>query len=224
MSWVSVFAGFLVAHMVGDYLLQTDWQARHKRCGLGGDRVARRALLTHVTTYTLAFVPALIWIADELDPAWAIVSAVLIFLPHLVIDDGRVVAALPEPGQARQRLRGGPGRLGRPVVPRAVAVARGDAGGRGMKRAARALCAARGRADRGGGRAGCSTRRDALRAARAARRSTRASTLRGAQDAAAGRRDRRHRRQDARAAETALPLNRKRHAKVIEQLTRPARA
>ena len=91
MSWVSVLAGFLVAHMVGDYLLQTDWQARHKRCGLGGDPVARRALLAHVTTYTLAFVPALIWIADELDVAWAILSAVLIFLPHLVIDDGRVV-------------------------------------------------------------------------------------------------------------------------------------
>ena len=49
--------------MVGDYLLQTDWQARNKRGGLGGDPVARRALLTHVTTYTLAFVPALIWIA-----------------------------------------------------------------------------------------------------------------------------------------------------------------
>ena len=45
-SWVSVLAGFLVAHMVGDYLLQTDWQARNKRGGLGGDRVARRALLT----------------------------------------------------------------------------------------------------------------------------------------------------------------------------------
>jgi hypothetical protein len=28
-SWVSAFAGFLVAHMVGDYLFQTDWQARH---------------------------------------------------------------------------------------------------------------------------------------------------------------------------------------------------
>ena len=44
-SWVSVLAGFLVAHMVGDYLLQTDWQARNKRCGLGGDPVALRALL-----------------------------------------------------------------------------------------------------------------------------------------------------------------------------------
>ena len=62
MSWVSVLAGFLVAHMVGDYLLQTDWQARNKRGGLSGDAVARRALISHVTTYTLAFVPAFIWI------------------------------------------------------------------------------------------------------------------------------------------------------------------
>ena len=49
MSWVSVFAAFLVAHMVGDYLLQTDWQARHKRGGLT-DPAARRPLLTHVAT------------------------------------------------------------------------------------------------------------------------------------------------------------------------------
>ena len=36
MNWVSVFTAFLVAHMVGDYLFQTDWQARHKRGGLSG--------------------------------------------------------------------------------------------------------------------------------------------------------------------------------------------
>lgn len=92
MSWVSVLAGFLVAHMVGDYLLQTDWQARNKRGGLGTNPIARRALLTHVTTYTLAFVPALVWIGSELEPVWAIVVAVLIFVPHLMIDDGRFVA------------------------------------------------------------------------------------------------------------------------------------
>jgi Protein of unknown function (DUF3307) len=92
-SWVSVFTAFLVAHMVGDYLFQTDWQARHKRGGLSGDRVAFRALVTHVTTYTLAFVPALIWIADQLDAGWALLSAVLIFVPHLVLDDGRFVRA-----------------------------------------------------------------------------------------------------------------------------------
>ena len=92
MSWVSVLAGFLVAHMVGDYLLQTDWQARHKRGGLSGDRVARRALVSHVTTYTLAFVPAFIWIGVELDVIWAIVAAILVYVPHLLIDDGRAVA------------------------------------------------------------------------------------------------------------------------------------
>jgi hypothetical protein len=91
-SWVSVLAGFLVAHMVGDYLLQTDWQARHKRGGLGGDPVARRALISHVTTYTLAFLPAFIWIGVELDVAWAVVAAILVYVPHLIIDDGRVVA------------------------------------------------------------------------------------------------------------------------------------
>ena len=91
MSWVSVLAAFLVAHMVGDYLFQTDWQARNKRGGLGSDPVARRALVSHVSTYTLAFLPALIWIGAELEPVWAIVAGVLVFLPHLLIDDGRVV-------------------------------------------------------------------------------------------------------------------------------------
>jgi hypothetical protein len=92
-SWVSVFAGFAVAHMVGDYLLQTDWQARNKRGGLSGDGVARRALVSHVTTYTLAFVPVFVWIGVEGEVWLGIVSAVLVFLPHLVVDDGRIVRA-----------------------------------------------------------------------------------------------------------------------------------
>ena len=91
MSWVSVFAAFLVAHMVGDYLFQTDWQARNKRGGLSGRGVSRRALFSHVTSYTLAFLPAFVWIGIKLDAGWAVVAAVLIFLPHLVIDDGRIV-------------------------------------------------------------------------------------------------------------------------------------
>jgi Protein of unknown function (DUF3307) len=91
-SWVSVFTAFLVAHMVGDYLFQTDWQARHKRGGLSGG-VAARALFSHVTTYTLAFAPALVWIAEELTAGWALLAAALIFLPHVVLDDGRFVRA-----------------------------------------------------------------------------------------------------------------------------------
>ena len=91
MTWTAVLAGFFVAHMVGDYLLQTDWQARHKSHGLGRDPVARRALFAHVATYTLAFVPALIWIGSELSAGWAVLAGVLVALPHLVIDDGRIV-------------------------------------------------------------------------------------------------------------------------------------
>jgi hypothetical protein len=91
-SWVSILAGFLVAHMVGDYLFQTDWQARHKRGGLSAEPVARRALLTHVATYTAAFLPAFVWIGSELGTGWAIAAAALVFIPHLIIDDGRLVA------------------------------------------------------------------------------------------------------------------------------------
>ena len=90
MSWVSVLAVFIVAHMVGDYLLQTDWQARNKRGGLSGG-VALRALAAHVATYTLAFVPALIWIGDQVGLGWALLTGALIALPHLVVDDGRIV-------------------------------------------------------------------------------------------------------------------------------------
>ena len=91
MSWVEVLAAFLVAHMVGDYLLQTDWQARHKAGGLGGDRVAFRALSAHVATYTLAFAPVCAWIGAELGAGWAVLTAALVALPHLVVDDARVV-------------------------------------------------------------------------------------------------------------------------------------
>ena len=114
--------------MVGDYLFQTDWQARNKRGGLSGDRVARRALFTHVTTYTLAFVPAFIWIGDELDAGWAIARRRARLRPAPVIDDGRLVRALPRPRQARRGLRRRARGVGRPVVPRALAVPRGAAG------------------------------------------------------------------------------------------------
>ena len=91
MSWVDAFAGFLVAHMVGDYLFQTDWQASHKRGGLTGDGVSKRALWSHVTTYTIAFLPVFVWIAVRLDARIAVIAGVLVFLPHLVVDDGRIV-------------------------------------------------------------------------------------------------------------------------------------
>ena len=93
MAWVEVFAAFVVSHFAGDYLLQTDWQARHKRAGLGSDLLARKALLSHIATYTLAFVPALIWVASELGVGATLGIAALIALPHMVQDDGRLLTA-----------------------------------------------------------------------------------------------------------------------------------
>jgi hypothetical protein len=104
MDWTELFLVFLVSHLAGDYLLQTEWQARNKAGGLGANPVARRALLAHVGTYTLAFVPALVWMADELGVGAAVAAAVAIALPHLIVDDRRLltlyirtVKGCPEP-------------------------------------------------------------------------------------------------------------------------------
>jgi hypothetical protein len=90
MPWSEIFIVFVLSHATGDFLLQTEWQARNKHGGLTGDPVARRALLSHIATYTLAFVPALIWLGDDLG-AGVLGVAALIALPHLVQDDGRLV-------------------------------------------------------------------------------------------------------------------------------------
>jgi hypothetical protein len=90
MTWPAVLAAFLVCHLAGDLLLQTEWQALTKVRGWG-DREGRRALVAHVLTYTLPYLPVLVWIGDERGALRAVVVALLIFVPHIVIDDGRLV-------------------------------------------------------------------------------------------------------------------------------------
>jgi hypothetical protein len=90
--WEGVFLVFLVCHVTGDFLLQTDWQALNKRGGLSRNRNARRALLSHVTVYTLVFVPACIWVASE-TTALALALVPVVFIPHLIQDDGSVLMA-----------------------------------------------------------------------------------------------------------------------------------
>lgn len=93
MIWIEVFGVLIVCHLVGDFLLQTDWQARHKQGGLGPDPVSRRALGAHVLTYMLAFLPALVWIGVERSPGWAVLIGFVIAVPHWVQDDGRLLDA-----------------------------------------------------------------------------------------------------------------------------------
>jgi hypothetical protein len=92
MTWAAVFLVLLVSHGAGDVLLQTDRQAVGKGGGVA-DPGARRALLAHVTIYTVAFVPALVWIGTHAGVGRAILVGALIAVPHLVIDEGQLVRA-----------------------------------------------------------------------------------------------------------------------------------
>jgi hypothetical protein len=93
MSWSELFGVFLLSHLVGDFLLQTKWQASTKGHGLGGDPEARRALVAHGLIYTLAFIPALLWVAAESGVGLALGVAALVLVPHVIIDDGALVAS-----------------------------------------------------------------------------------------------------------------------------------
>jgi hypothetical protein len=90
MPWVEIFAVFVISHLAGDYILQTEWQALNKRGGLTGSRTMRRALVSHIVSYTLAFVPGLIWLWGSLHAGVLLVAA-LIAIPHLIQDDGRLL-------------------------------------------------------------------------------------------------------------------------------------
>jgi Protein of unknown function (DUF3307) len=90
MPWVEVFALLLVSHLVGDFLLQTEWQARNKPGGVGRNPEARRALLSHIAAYSLSLLPVLVWLGSEIGAAALGVGA-LVVVPHLLQDDGRPV-------------------------------------------------------------------------------------------------------------------------------------
>jgi hypothetical protein len=91
LAWTEVFLVLVVSHLVGDFILQTDWQAKYKYGGLSADPVRRRALGNHIVTYMLAFLPALVWIAAEGGLARAVLAAIVVAVPHWVQDDGRLL-------------------------------------------------------------------------------------------------------------------------------------
>lgn len=91
MTWEQVFIVFLVCHATGDFLLQTEFQATRKAGGLGSDPVARKALYSHLLSYSLVFVPAFVWIADKHSFGRVIACAAIALLTHLVQDDRRLL-------------------------------------------------------------------------------------------------------------------------------------
>ncbi len=81
---------FVLCHLVGDYAVQTDWQARTKQGGLSGGE-SGRALAAHVATYTLCFVPAFVWLAGDLSALALAGTAAAVAVPHFIQDDGRLL-------------------------------------------------------------------------------------------------------------------------------------
>lgn len=80
-DFTTLFVLFYVAHKIGDYWVQTDWQANNKASN-------PEALWGHALTYGLTFVPFLIaaTVAGVTEP-WAVFGGFgLIMLPHAWFD------------------------------------------------------------------------------------------------------------------------------------------
>ena len=91
MRWSELFNVLVVSHLIGDFVLQTQWQATMKPDGLGPDRERRRALASHLMTYTFAFLPALVWVATQEGVAGVVVVVVTAIMTHGIQDDGRLL-------------------------------------------------------------------------------------------------------------------------------------
>lgn len=104
MHWADIFAVLVISHLVGDFLLQTEWQARNKFGGFGGTGKPM-ALIAHGASYLIAFIPAMVWIGVDGAPGpWALGLATLVVVPHVLQDDGRLLIryiAIVKRSQAR---------------------------------------------------------------------------------------------------------------------------
>ena len=90
MTWVEVFNLFLVCHLTGDFILQTEFQAVNKHGGLASDWKRAHALVVHILTYCLPFIPACAYVAtQEGSLAWLVLA--LVAITHLIQDDGRLL-------------------------------------------------------------------------------------------------------------------------------------
>jgi Protein of unknown function (DUF3307) len=89
--WVELFAVFIVCHLAGDFILQTEFQATNKHGALTGTATQRRALGSHTLTYTLCFVPAFAWLAGDVSALGLVLTILGVAVPHALQDDGRAM-------------------------------------------------------------------------------------------------------------------------------------
>lgn len=79
---MTLFEWLLVGHLIGDWVFQNDWMARHKQNGF-----LNRAILVHCAVYT-----AVLWLVYFLPTAsprpspTSLLFAALVYLSHWLID------------------------------------------------------------------------------------------------------------------------------------------
>jgi hypothetical protein len=84
---MNIFAWFILGHLLGDWLLQSDWMALGKRQGL-----FTRAGLAHYIVYTLSILIVL-YISNDIPltlPTLLLIS-LIVFISHWLIDATNLV-------------------------------------------------------------------------------------------------------------------------------------
>ena len=84
---MNAFSWLLVGHMVGDWLLQSDWMAREKK-----QSFFSKAGMTHFVLYTTV-VMGMVWLiyGDEKSSVFYLTVGALIFTSHWLIDATTIV-------------------------------------------------------------------------------------------------------------------------------------
>jgi Protein of unknown function (DUF3307) len=83
---MNLVSWLLIGHLVGDWLLQNDWMARGKKQGL-----ITAAGMTHFVIYTVVLMTTVVIALSNLSPVSLIVTALVIFVSHWLIDATNVV-------------------------------------------------------------------------------------------------------------------------------------
>jgi hypothetical protein len=80
---MTIFEALLMAHILGDWLLQTEWQAKNKQSNW-------LALLVHVAIYHIVALAILIW-GFDLDLTAAVLVVVALAVLHALLDRREIV-------------------------------------------------------------------------------------------------------------------------------------
>lgn len=73
-----MFEGMLLAHVVGDWLLQTEWQAQNKASHWG-------AMAAHIVVYHTALL-AVLWFGFSLRNGLTLLVVALLAISHVILD------------------------------------------------------------------------------------------------------------------------------------------